>query len=137
MSMSTMRIGELAARTGVPPRMLRYYEQQGLLAPVRGENGYRAYTEADVERVTTIRGLIRSGLPTRLITVILDMDDDAGDVWTVDCTRQFASMLVDELNVLEDRITCLTRSRDTVRGYLRQTEHAALLADAAQTGGSR
>lgn len=44
-----MKIGDLAARTGVPPRMLRYSDQQGLLRPARGENGYRRYSEADVE----------------------------------------------------------------------------------------
>src|SRR3954463_8843424 len=38
-----MRIGELAQRTGTTPRALRYYEQQGLLAPERGESGYRDY----------------------------------------------------------------------------------------------
>ena len=38
-----MKIGELSRRTGVPPRMLRYYEQQGLLRPARGQNGYRCY----------------------------------------------------------------------------------------------
>ena len=39
-----MKIGELAARTGVSIRSLRYYEQQGLLMPVRNENGYREYS---------------------------------------------------------------------------------------------
>lgn len=39
-----MKIGELAACTGVSIRSLRYYDQQGLLSPVRGENGYREYS---------------------------------------------------------------------------------------------
>lgn len=122
-----LRIGELAARTDVPTRMLRYYEQQGLLKPSRAPNGYRTYTEADIDRVTTVRGLIRSGLPTRLVSVILDMDGKCGPPWTHDCTRQFATMLADELRVLDDRIACLTRSRDTVRRFLADTEHADLV----------
>lgn len=38
-----MRIGELARRTGVAARRLRYYEEQGLLSSDRSVNGYRDY----------------------------------------------------------------------------------------------
>jgi DNA-binding transcriptional MerR regulator len=107
--------------------MLRYYEQQGLITPARADNGYRTYTVADIDRVITIRGLIRSGLPTRLVAVILDMNDASKPPWTRDCTRQFATMLAEEMRVLDDRIACLTRSRDTVRRFLADTEHADLV----------
>ena len=40
-----MRIGELAKRTGVATRMLRYYEEQGLISTRRLDNGYRGYDE--------------------------------------------------------------------------------------------
>lgn len=46
-----MKIGELSARTGVSIRSLRYYEQQGLLAPARHENGYREYSPLAEEQV--------------------------------------------------------------------------------------
>ncbi|MEW1835674.1 MerR family DNA-binding transcriptional regulator [Microbacterium sp. NPDC079995] len=36
-----MKIGEVTARTGIPQRMLRYYEEQGLLTSARAGNGYR------------------------------------------------------------------------------------------------
>lgn len=45
-----MKIGVLSQRIGIPTRMLRYYEQQGLLASQRSANGYRAYDDTDVER---------------------------------------------------------------------------------------
>ncbi|WP_440590039.1 MerR family DNA-binding transcriptional regulator [Mycolicibacterium hodleri] len=37
-----MKIGELAERTGASRRLLRYYEEQGLITPSRAVNGYRA-----------------------------------------------------------------------------------------------
>ena len=43
-----MRIGEAAQRLGTSPRMLRYAEQLGLVAPARGPGGYRAYGERDL-----------------------------------------------------------------------------------------
>ncbi|WP_327587364.1 MerR family transcriptional regulator [Nonomuraea sp. NBC_00507] len=56
-----MRIGELAERTGVSTRSLRYYEQHGLLSARRGSNGYRQYSEDDVRLVTEIRALLAVG----------------------------------------------------------------------------
>ena len=62
-----MRIGELAERTGVSRRLLRYYEEQGLVTPSRSLNGYREYAEAHVHVVKQITGLMDAGLPTRII----------------------------------------------------------------------
>ncbi|MGW0802223.1 MerR family transcriptional regulator [Nonomuraea sp. NPDC002799] len=56
-----MRIGELAERTGVSTRSLRYYEQAGLLDARRSSNGYRDYDEADVKLVSEIRALLSVG----------------------------------------------------------------------------
>lgn len=62
-----VRIGELASRTGVDPRLLRYYERQGLLHPAREANGYRDFDEADVAAVLWIRRLLGAGLSTATI----------------------------------------------------------------------
>ncbi len=59
-----MKISELSRRTGVPARMLRYYEEQDLLHPDRTGNGYRWYAQEAVYRVQQIRGLLDSGLTT-------------------------------------------------------------------------
>jgi DNA-binding transcriptional MerR regulator len=125
-----MRIGEVAGRTGVAPRLVRYYEQQGLLTARRAANGYRTYTEDDVERVSRVAGMVRAGIPTRLIKVLLDMEDAAAQEHPT-CPRTVAELLAAELGGIEDRIACLTRSRDTIREFLARTEHAALVSEAA------
>ena len=126
-----MKIGELSSRTGVPPRMLRYYEQQGLIAPSRADNGYRDYAEAQVDRVQRVRSLIRTGVPTRLISAVLDLEEpDNG--WTDSCSREFAETLTHELQTIEEKIACLQTSRGTIRDYLARTGHGTLLESQAR-----
>ncbi|WP_160045311.1 MerR family transcriptional regulator [Paenibacillus sp. USDA918EY] len=66
-----MNIGELAELTGASIRSLRYYEQKGLLAPLRKDNGYREYTPFAVEQVRTIQLYLNLGLSTDEIAGIL------------------------------------------------------------------
>jgi DNA-binding transcriptional MerR regulator len=97
-----MRIGELTRRTGVPARLLRYYEEQDLLHPERDCNGYRSYGTADVYRVEQIRGLLDSGLTTEIIRRILPFLD-CGIHLPVQCGQHIA---------------CLSRNRDAILSYL-------------------
>ncbi len=54
----TLRIGEIAERSGVTPRTIRYYEELGLLPRTEREQGkHRVYTEADVERLLELKRL--------------------------------------------------------------------------------
>ncbi len=52
-------------------RLLRYYEEQGLLHPARLPSGYQVYAESDVDQVRRIRTLLSAGLPTTLIAQVL------------------------------------------------------------------
>ncbi len=53
-----LQIGEVAERTGVTQRTLRFYEEKGLLKPPsRMEGGFRLYSEDDVQRVEQVRRL--------------------------------------------------------------------------------
>jgi DNA-binding transcriptional MerR regulator len=55
---ATLQIGEVAERTGVTQRTLRFYEEKGLLRPPgRMDGGFRLYSEDDVKRVQRIRRL--------------------------------------------------------------------------------
>lgn len=47
-----MNIGEAASRTGLPPKTIRYYEDIGLVKPLRDANGYRAFRESDIHKLT-------------------------------------------------------------------------------------
>jgi MerR family transcriptional regulator, repressor of the yfmOP operon len=53
-----LQIGEVADRTGVTQRTLRFYEERGLLKPPsRMEGGFRLYSEEDIQRVEQIKRL--------------------------------------------------------------------------------
>ena len=62
-----MKIGELSLKTGVSIRSIRYYEEKNLIYPKRLENGYRVYSEEDVERVKAVQLFLDLGLSTEEI----------------------------------------------------------------------
>ncbi|MFJ6668749.1 MULTISPECIES: MerR family transcriptional regulator [unclassified Streptomyces] len=113
-----MRIGELSERTGTPRRLLRYYEEQGLLVAGRAPNGYRDYPEGCVNRVLQIRGLLDAGLPTRIIKQILPCINDPRAIHVSDATPETIATLETERQRMTDRIECLLRSREAISGYL-------------------
>jgi len=54
----SLTINEAAATTGWSPRMLRYVEQAGLVAPARSASGYRLYGAAQLQRLRTLKELL-------------------------------------------------------------------------------
>ena len=59
-----MKINEVEALVGISKKSIRFYEEEGLLCPQRNsENGYRNYSEADVEILLKIKALRKLGLP--------------------------------------------------------------------------
>jgi DNA-binding transcriptional MerR regulator len=51
-----MQIGEVAERTGLSLRTIRYYEEVDLVVPsARTQGGFRLYTEPDVQRLDVIK----------------------------------------------------------------------------------
>lgn len=54
----TFQIGDVAARTGLSLRTLRYWEEMGLVEPTgRTDGGFRLYTEVDIQRLLLVRAL--------------------------------------------------------------------------------
>src|SRR3569833_669630 len=76
-----MRIGDAAAAAGTTPRALRFYEQNGLLAPSRRTaTGQREYGPREVARIRVIRELLSVGLTVTNLRTCADrldlLDDD-------------------------------------------------------------
>ncbi|MGO4859702.1 MerR family transcriptional regulator [Arthrobacter sp. 2MCAF14] len=113
-----MRIGELSARTGVPRRMLRYYEEQGLIQPIREANGYRDYGEYLVERVGKIRGLIDSGIPSRIVLELLPCLDQEQAIVVRNIEPGLRDLLVQERDRMTQKIAFLTSNRDALTRYI-------------------
>ncbi|WP_163569681.1 MerR family DNA-binding transcriptional regulator [Fodinicola feengrottensis] len=91
-----MKIGELARRTGVSVRALRYYQEQGLLAPTRDANGYRCFAASDVSRVATIQLLFSTGMRSSCVIEALPCMTGATD--------DAAPALVKNLLVVRERL---------------------------------
>jgi DNA-binding transcriptional MerR regulator len=108
-----VRIGEMVRRTGVSERLLRYYEEQGLLTPTRLPSGYRIYSDANVDTVRRIRTLLAAGLPTATIAQVLPCVRDDGPTLAPVCPE-----LVAELRRERERITHAIKDLQTSRGML-------------------
>ncbi|MBM7170175.1 MerR family transcriptional regulator [Streptomyces sp. G44] len=120
-----MRIGELAERTHTSRRLLRYYEEQGLIVSQRAAHGYRQYDERLVDRVMQIRGLLDAGLPTRIIKQILPCLDQPRAIHFSDATPEMIAVLERERDRMTQRIDCLIRNRDAVAGYIDAVRNGA------------
>lgn len=119
-----MRIGELSARSGVPARMLRYYEEQGLVTPRRLDNGYRSYDEHLVDRVGKIRGLIEAGIPTRIIGDILPCLDQPQTIVVTDPDPELRVILLQERDRMTQKIDLLVQNRDSITRYIQAMDSA-------------
>jgi DNA-binding transcriptional MerR regulator len=106
-----VRIGELARRTGVSERSLRYYEQQGLLAAGRTAGGQRDYSEPAVDRVIHIQELLAAGLRSKTIATLLPCMRDSDGGPSANATPRLVDELAAERTRLDRAIRDLASSR--------------------------
>ncbi|NUW33067.1 MerR family transcriptional regulator [Nonomuraea sp. SMC257] len=114
-----MRIGELAARSGVSVRALRYYEEQGLLQADRSESGQRHYPEAAADRVQLIQTLYSAGLSSRTIAELLPCVDARVS------TPESRARLAAERDRIDAQIAALARTRDNLDAVIASTRNPA------------
>ena len=67
-----MKINDVEQLLNITKRNIRFYEQHGLLTPNRAENGYREYSDSDIERLKAIVIYRKLGIPVQQIADILD-----------------------------------------------------------------
>lgn len=106
-----MKIGELSSRTGTSARSLRYYEEQGLLAPTRSSTGQRIYQDLDVAAVVQIRALFEAGFCSAVIRELapaLACPTRSGDELR-DAVAAAHARLSAERDAIEAEMTALTR----------------------------
>lgn len=111
-----MRIGDLAAKTGVSVRALRYYEEQGLLEAYRSSSGQRHYTEPAIERVNLIQLLYGAGLSSRTIAELLPCVESKAS------TPASRARLAAERDRIDTQIAELTRTRDRLDTVIQAAE---------------
>jgi len=108
-----MNIGDVAARTGLPTKTIRYYEDIGLITPLRGKNGYRRFREADMHKLGFVGRARALGFSIEecrdLLALYEDEDRASADV------RQIA---IGHLEEIERKIAALSDMRDTLKGLV-------------------
>lgn len=107
-----MHIGEAARQSGVSAKMIRYYEQSGLIPPaVRRASGYRDYSAQDVHRLRFVRRARDLGFSVERIAELLslwgDRERSSSDVHAITSThidqlRHKAQQIDRMIAVLED-----------------------------------
>ncbi|MEU8687775.1 MerR family transcriptional regulator [Streptomyces sp. NPDC048665] len=116
-----MKISELARRSGVTTRAVRYYESLGLVTPGRLANGYRDYDEDDVRLVREIRALHRLGIPVERTRPFLECLA-AGRAYADDCPASMAAYR-EAIDELTERIEALAARRTTLIANLNAAAH--------------
>jgi Cu(I)-responsive transcriptional regulator len=82
-----MNIGDVADKTGLPAKTIRYYEDIKLVKPSRAANGYRDYADADIHRLAFIQRSRSLGFTIEecrlLLSLYEDKDRASADVKTL------------------------------------------------------
>lgn len=71
-----MNIKEAGARAGLPAKTIRYYEEVGLVRPLRDSNGYRAFRESDVHKLGFLGRARALGFTIEDCRVLLSLYED-------------------------------------------------------------
>lgn len=107
-------IGEMARRTGLSVATIRFYEEQGLIRPMRAPGGQRRFRRADLRRLSFVRIAQGLGFTLAEIRAQLETLPEGRTPNARDWRRLSASYRA----VLDARIATLTRLRDDLDGCI-------------------
>ena len=111
-----MRIGEVAARSGVPIKTIRYHEEIGVLAPpARSPSGYREYDPDVIDRLRFVRASQSIGLSLGEIRGIVAYRDRG----EVPCAHVL-DLLRRRTKEVAERIEELEKARDVLDQLVRR-----------------
>ena len=109
-----LSIGDLAARTGLSVSAIRFYEQKGLISPMRAPSGQRRFFRADIRRLSFIMIAQQLGFSISEIRTELSALPDARTPSQKDCARISRTFR----KSLDSRIARLERLRDNLDGCI-------------------
>jgi len=109
-----LSIGEIAARTGLAVSAIRYYEEEGLIAPWRNSAGRRRFQRADIRRLSFVMIAQQFGFTLPQIRVELDRLPRHRAPTKADWTRISKTFR----SGLDTRIARLEKLRDTLDGCI-------------------
>ena len=104
-----MNISEMARRTGLPAKTIRYYEQIGLIRPDRTSNGYRVFSDRDFHKLAFLGRARALGFTIEDCRALLALYEDDTRV-SVDVKRIAQSHLVQ----IDDKLAQLHEMRATL-----------------------
>lgn len=111
-----MNISDVAKKTGLTSKAIRFYEEKGLVTPpLRSENGYRSYTQKHLDELTLLRQARQVGFNLDecgdLVTLFNDPARHSADVKsrTLDKVAEIERHIV-ELQTMRDRLLALAES---------------------------
>lgn len=73
-----MNIAEVGKRAGLPAKTIRYYEDIGLIRPMRAENGYRAFRDSDLHKLAFLGRARSLGFSIEECRGLLALYEDRG-----------------------------------------------------------
>lgn len=73
-----MNISDVAERAGLPPKTIRYYEDIGLVRPLRADNGYRQFRESDLHKLAFLGRARSLGFSLDDCRRLLELYEDHG-----------------------------------------------------------
>jgi MerR family copper efflux transcriptional regulator len=111
-----MTIGQAAARSGVPPKTIRFYEGKGLIAPAeRLDNRYRSYDENDIRTLRFIQRARSLGFSLKDVAELLSLYRDRRRA-----SKDVKRVALSHVATLDRKIAELTQIRNTIADLARR-----------------
>ena len=110
-----MNIGEVAAQTGLPAKTIRYYEDIGLVTPLREANGYRVFREADAHKLAFLARARALGFSIDDCRNLLALWEDRSRA-----SADVRAIAKEHLAEIEEKIAGLAAMRDTLAELVRE-----------------